>query len=159
MKKRPHKRILIVHGPNLNLLGEREPAVYGKQTLQELNRSLKLFAQKQGCILRSYQSNHEGELIDFLHVNRKWAHGVVINPGGYTHYSIALRDAIAAIGLPTVEVHLSDIKKREPFRKHSVIAPVCVAQVSGLGARSYERGLEILLDSRIKGQSKVSHGR
>ncbi len=135
-------KILILHGPNLNLLGTREPEVYGKTTLQELNRKIREHAKKLGATIRIKQSNHEGVLIDELQRVRKWADGVVFNPGAYTHYSYALRDAVAAIGVPTVEVHLSDIQKREEFRKISVIAPVCVAQISGLGVNSYLKGLE-----------------
>ncbi len=138
------KRILVLHGPNLNLLGEREPEVYGSMTLSQLNRKLKELAQSMKLVLRVAQSNHEGEIIDLLHRNRHWADGVVINPGAYTHYSYAIRDAIAAIQKPTIEVHLSDIHKREPFRRKSVIAPVCLEQVSGLGWKSYSEGLQIL---------------
>jgi len=138
------KRLLVVHGPNLNLLGEREPAVYGSMTLGELNRRLRAFAGKRGCELRIFQANGEGALIDCLHRNRRWAQGVVFNPGAYTHYSYALRDAVAAIALPTIEVHLSDIKKREAFRRVSVIAPVCTAQISGLGWLSYAGAIERL---------------
>jgi 3-dehydroquinate dehydratase-2 len=137
-------KILILHGPNLNLLGEREPEVYGSMTLQQLNRRLKQVAQEMGVLLRIYQSNSEGGLIDLLHKNRKWAHGVVFNPGAYTHYSYALRDAVASIAKPTVEVHLSDLQKREEFRKVSVIAPVCVRQISGLGWESYVEGIRCI---------------
>jgi 3-dehydroquinate dehydratase-2 len=139
-------RVGIINGPNLNLLGHREPAIYGSQTLKDLERVLKAWAKKSQVSLSFYQSNHEGALIDELHRLRKIANGIVINPGALTHYSYALRDGIAAIGVPTVEVHLSNIKKREPFRKKSVTAPVCVAQVSGLGFDSYIRGLEILTE-------------
>jgi 3-dehydroquinate dehydratase II len=136
--------VLVLHGPNLNLLGEREPEVYGKETLADLNALLRKKARALGIKLKIYQSNHEGRLIDLLHANRKWAAGVVINPGAYTHYSYALRDAIASIERPTIEVHLSDIKKREPFRRVSVVAPVCVAQISGKGFGSYLAALERL---------------
>lgn len=140
------KNILIVHGPNLNLLGEREPDVYGAMTLDDINAELEIFARSHGLGLKNFQSNHEGGLIDFIHKQRHWADGMVINPGAYTHYSYALRDAIAGVGVPTVEVHLSDISQREDFRKVSVIEPVCVAQISGLGWKSYIAGLEKLLD-------------
>ncbi len=144
-------KILLLHGPNLNLLGEREPEIYGSMTLRELNRKITAFAKtKRSLSLRIHQSNHEGELIDLLHKNRKWADAVVFNPGAYTHYSYALRDAIAAIQVPTVEVHLSDIRKREGFRRISVIAPVCLGQVSGMGWKSYTRAIELLLRKRDK---------
>ncbi|MEK6578661.1 MAG: type II 3-dehydroquinate dehydratase [Bdellovibrionota bacterium] len=138
------KNILVLHGPNLNLLGEREPDIYGKMTLLELNSKLKDWATRQNVRLRIFQSNSEGDLLDWIHLNRKWAHGMVINPGALTHYSYALRDAIAAMSFPTIEVHLSDIKKREPFRRKSVIAPVCTKQFSGKGWRSYIAGLNDL---------------
>jgi 3-dehydroquinate dehydratase-2 len=136
--------VLLVHGPNLNLLGEREPAVYGRTTLSEINAAFKREARGLGFRVLAFQSNSEGALIDFLHKNRKRAAGVVINPGAYTHYSYALRDAIAATELPAVEVHLSDIRKREAFRRISVIRDVCIGQVSGLGPRSYTEGLKLL---------------
>ena len=139
------KKILIVHGPNLNLLGEREPEIYGTLTLSELNSKIRQAAKALGAQLRIFQSNGEGELIDFIHQNRKWAHGILINPGAYTHYSYALRDAIGSVSLPTLEVHLSDIKKREKFRRISVIAPVCIKQICGLGWKSYTEGLRHLV--------------
>ncbi len=141
--KTPH--YLVLHGPNLNLLGTREPGVYGTLTLKELNAKLTAFAKTEGVKLVTKQSNHEGELIDLIHDARTWAQGIVFNPGAYTHYSYALRDAVASITIPTVEVHLSDIKKREPFRKISVIKPVCLAQISGLGFKSYIEGIKLLL--------------
>ncbi len=139
------KRILIMHGPNLNLLGEREPKIYGTMTLHELNHTLAAFAQRSSVEAICFQSNHEGALIDFLHEHRKQASGVVINPGALTHYSHALRDAIAGVNLPTVEVHLSDIHAREAFRRVSVIREVCLQQISGLGIESYKRGIEVVL--------------
>jgi len=136
--------ILVLHGPNLNLLGEREPEVYGRLTLEELDRRLLEAGRTLGLEVRSYQSNSEGALIDALHEARLWASGVVFNPGGYTHTSVALRDAVAAIGIPVVEVHLSNVYGREEFRHQSLISPVCVGKISGFGWRSYLLGLQAL---------------
>ncbi len=140
-----HWHILIINGPNLNLLGTREPDVYGSMTLLEMNQYIQKFIAKKELEVRFFQSNHEGRLIDFIHENRNWAHGIVINPGAFTHYSYAIRDAITAVERPTVEVHLSDIHKREDFRKISVIKPVCIAQISGLGKDSYIQGIKKLI--------------
>jgi 3-dehydroquinate dehydratase-2 len=136
--------VLVLHGPNLNLLGEREPGVYGSGTLAELNAMLETRAAELGLTLKVFQSNHEGALIDRIHEERRWANALVINPGAYTHYSYAIRDAIAAVRLRAIEVHLSDIHSREPFRRISVIAEVCEAQISGKGTGSYLEALEHL---------------
>jgi len=138
-------KILIIHGPNLNLLGEREPAVYGTTTLDQLNQMLIQQGQDLGVDLKIFQSNSDGKIIDFIHENRKWTDGIIINPGALTHYSYSLRDAIASAAKPAIEVHLSDIYKREPFRRISVIKDVCIDQVLGLGIQSYLTGLEKLI--------------
>lgn len=139
------KKILVIHGPNLNLLGEREPEIYGKTTLEELNQVLEKEAHGKAKLL-FYQSNHEGSIIDCLHENRKSVAGVIINPGAYTHTSIAIRDAISGINLPTIEVHLSDISKREEFRRISLIQDVCLAQFKGEGIESYKKALHHLIN-------------
>ena len=139
--------IFVVHGPNLNLLGEREPEIYGTMTLDDVDRKIRERAKTLGVSVRFFQSNHEGALIDALHEIRGWADAVIINPAAFTHYSYALRDAIAAIAKPTIEVHLSDINERsarEPFRAVSVTAAVCSGQIMGLGVDSYLQALERL---------------
>jgi 3-dehydroquinate dehydratase-2 len=138
------KSILLLHGPNLNLLGTREPGVYGSLTLDEINVRIQSAGSEIGLEVRCLQSNHEGALIDALHEARNWAAGVIFNPGGYTHTSVALRDAIAAIGIPVVEVHLSNVYAREKFRHQSLISPVCKGKISGFGWHSYWLGLMAL---------------
>jgi 3-dehydroquinate dehydratase-2 len=136
--------IQIIHGPNLNLLGQREPEVYGRLTLAEIDERLHACAAEASIELRTFQSNHEGAIIDAVHQAAGWADGLVINPGAYTHYSYAIRDAIAGVGMSAVEVHLSNVHAREPFRRTSVIAPACVGQIAGFGWQSYRLGLEAL---------------
>lgn len=134
-------KVLVIHGPNLNLLGTREPEVYGSTTLADINATLERLGAELGVEVEAFQSNHEGAIIDALHGARGRCQAVLINPGAYTHYSIAIRDAIAAIALPVVECHLSNVHKREPFRHQSVIAPVVVGTITGFGVESYKLGL------------------
>ncbi len=145
------KHILILNGPNLNLLGTREPHIYGRMTLAEIEERLHKRAVALGVKLHFFQSNHEGALIDTLHEARGWVEGVIINPGGYGHTSIALRDAVAALGVPTVEVHLSNLAARESFRQHSLLSGICWGQIMGLGWKGYELALEALA-WRLKGE-------
>ncbi|MFW6180766.1 MAG: type II 3-dehydroquinate dehydratase [Spirochaetota bacterium] len=139
------RKVMVLNGPNLNLLGSREPDIYGIDTLAQILRRVRREARRLGIRVRAYQSNHEGRLIDRVQALRRRGYsGLVINPGALTHYSYALRDAVAAAGVPAVEVHLSDIERREPFRRVSVIRDVCAAQIKGLGPRGYTRALEVL---------------
>jgi len=137
--------ILVINGPNLNLLGTREPKIYGTDTLEELMMWLETNPISSDQSFKFYQSNHEGEIIDTIQDERQWANGLLINPAAFTHYSYAIRDTISSVAIPTVEVHLSDIHNREEFRQISVISPVCIEQVLGLGKDSYIKGLDILL--------------
>ncbi|MFN2460956.1 MAG: type II 3-dehydroquinate dehydratase [Candidatus Velthaea sp.] len=144
-------KIAVVNGPNLNLLGEREPAIYGRTTLAELEAQVIAYGLERGAEVRCSQFNSEGAIIDELHRLRTWADGIILNPAAYTHYSYAVRDAILAITVPTIEVHLSDINKREAFRKISVTADACVAQIMGLGVDSYLRAIDELTSRRSGG--------
>lgn len=147
------KAILMLSGPNLNLLGTREPGVYGSLSLAEIEARVARLSAELGYELRSLQSNSEGALIDALHEARSWAAGAIFNPGGYSHSSVALRDAVAAVGYPIVEVHLSNIAAREEFRHRSIVAGACVGSISGLGWRSYAlalRGLAEMLDEAAR---------
>jgi 3-dehydroquinate dehydratase-2 len=139
-------KILIINGPNLNLLGIREPDIYGSESLSDIENWLNDQPESDGHSITWFQSNHEGELIDFIHGAMGNAGGIVINPGAFTHYSYAIRDAISAINVPTVEVHLSDINTREDFREISVIKDVCLDQISGLGKIGYLKGIQRLIN-------------
>lgn len=140
-------KILVLHGPNLNLLGTREPEIYGALTLEDIDNKLIELGKELGVEVKCTQSNHEGALIDALHDARKWANGVVFNPGGFTHTSVALRDAITAIEIPVIEIHLSNVYAREEFRHTSLISAVCRGKVLGLGWRSYTLGLRALVET------------
>jgi 3-dehydroquinate dehydratase-2 len=137
-------KILILHGPNLNLLGTREPAVYGRLTLEQINTALRELADELECEVSIFQSNSEGALVDAIHSASGSIDGIVINPAAYTHTSVAIRDAISAVAIPTVEVHLSNIHNREDFRSKSLISPVVLGQISGFGVDSYLLGLRTL---------------
>ena len=139
-------RILVLHGPNLNLLGEREPEIYGRTTLAEIDARLRELGAKRNVVVESFQSNHEGALLDRIQAARRTHQAIIINPGGLTHTSVALRDALVASDLPVVEVHLSNIHAREDFRQRSLVAGIALGQISGLGAKGYELALEALLD-------------
>ncbi|HAZ08906.1 MAG TPA: type II 3-dehydroquinate dehydratase [Elusimicrobia bacterium] len=146
--------ILVLNGPNLNLLGERDSSLYGTMTLAQLVREVTSHARRRGAKVRARQSNSEGALIDILHSHRKWADAIVFNPGAYTHYSYALRDAVAAICVPTIEVHLSNVTKREPFRRVSVIEPVCAGRRFGKGLQSYFEAIDVLISLNRRESSR-----
>jgi 3-dehydroquinate dehydratase-2 len=139
-------KVLVLHGPNLNMTGFREPDVYGKKPLEEIDNEIKAAAEKLGIDLRILQSNSEGTLIDTIQEHRRWADAIVINPGGLTHYSIALRDALVSVRLPIIEVHLSNVHAREEFRRNSVIAPVTLGQIVGFGGFGYVMALEAIVN-------------
>ena len=141
MKK---KKILILNGPNLQLLGRRETSVYGTETLESIEDSLKVLSQELGVEIEFYQSNHEGDLVDLIGEAMGKVDGIIINPAAYTHTSVAIRDAIAAVNVPTIEVHISNVYKREEFRHHSLIAPVCLGQITGLGTLGYQLALRAI---------------
>jgi 3-dehydroquinate dehydratase-2 len=139
------KTVLIIHGPNLNLLGTREPETYGTAALEEINAALNALAESKGVALKIFQSNHEGEIVDIIQKEGPKAGALMINPAAYTHTSVAIRDAIAAVGIPAIEIHLSNIHAREEFRHESLIAPVVLGQICGFGAESYLLGLRAAL--------------
>ena len=138
-------KITILNGPNLNLLGLREPEIYGKVTLADIDSKIEELAREEQITVTTLQSNHEGVLVDEIQKAKDWANGIVINPGGYTHTSVAIRDAVAAVGIPTIEVHLSNVHAREEFRHHSYIAPVALGQICGFGAQSYQLALRAMI--------------
>jgi 3-dehydroquinate dehydratase-2 len=143
------KHVLVIHGPNLNLLGKREPDIYGTQTLEDINSAIVNKGMELQLQMETFQSNDEGAIIDKIHLSMAKVDGIIINPGALTHYSIAIRDAIKATGIPCIEVHLSNIHAREEFRKVSMIAPVCIGQISGFGADSYLLALQAIASRNI----------
>jgi len=144
--------ILVIHGPNLNLLGEREPELYGNLSLASINETITKKAEELGCRVKIYQSNSEGEIVNLIQNARRWAKGIIINPAAYTHTSIAIRDAILAVGIPCVEVHLSNVYKRESFRHRSFISPVSIGQICGFGPLGYILALEALVNFLKEGK-------
>jgi len=146
MKQNNKIKILVIHGPNLNLLGKREPHIYGKVTLKKINDALRKLAKRKKISLKIVQSNYEGEIVEIIQKAQNRFSGILINPAGYTHTSVAIRDALAGVNLPAIEVHLSNIYSRETFRHHSLISPVCKGQICGFGLNSYLLGLEALIE-------------
>ena len=148
VRSQTSRRILIIHGPNLDLLGTREPGIYGEESLPSINKNLSRIAKREGAALETFQSNHEGALIERVHAAKKqgisW---IIVNPGGLTHTSVALRDALAAVAIPFLEVHLSNIYSREPFRRHSYFSDLAAGTICGLGSRGYEFALQFALHS------------
>lgn len=144
------RKVLVIHGPNLNILGQREPEIYGTATLDSINQGLASLAQELSVELKVVQSNHEGEIVSAIQQAMTWADVLVINPAAYSHTSVAIRDAIAGAKIPAIEVHLSNIYAREQFRQHSLVAPVCVGQISGFGARSYGMALRAAAELELK---------
>lgn len=157
MAQRRKPGILVLHGPNLNLLGSREVSIYGTQSLDDINTALHERAKEHDVYLETFQSNHEGALIDALHAARSWADGVIINPAAYTHTSVALRDALAAVALPAIEVHLSNVHAREPFRHTSLTAPVVWGQIVGLGPLGYLLALDALVERLRRSGEPSAH--
>lgn len=147
-------KILVINGVNMNMLGIREPDKYGSMTLKDLEKNLYAYSFELGIDIETYQSNHEGEIVEKIHSAYNNADGIVINPGAYTHTSVAIRDALSAVNIPTVEIHMTNIHSREDFRHKSLIAPVCMAQISGFGFDSYKLGLKGLVNF-LKSDSKI----
>ncbi len=138
-------KVLLIHGPNLHLLGRRQREIYGNQTMTDINAHLLEIASQRGIELKIFQSNHEGEIVSIIGDNIDWADGILINPAGYTHTSVAIRDALSAVNLPVIEIHLSNIYAREPFRQHSYINPIAVGVIGGFGAYSYDLALDAII--------------
>ncbi|MBU1163224.1 MAG: type II 3-dehydroquinate dehydratase [Proteobacteria bacterium] len=143
-KRKNLRKVLVIHGPNLNMLGKREPDIYGKTTLDEINKKLENMGKKLGIAVDTFQSNHEGEIVDKIQEVMGMCQGIIINPAAYTHTSVAIRDALLLLGIPIIEIHLSNIYKREPFRHRSMIADITTAQISGFGALGYNMALEAI---------------
>ena len=146
--------ILLIHGPNLHLLGQRQPEIYGSQTLADIDQHLVEVATQRHITLKTFQSNHEGEIVTTIGQHIDWADGILINPAAYTHTSVAIRDALATIGLPVIELHLSNVHGRESFRHHSYIAPIAIGTIAGFGAFSYDLALEAMIQHLNVAQTK-----